>query len=286
MKYRKEISGLHLFDRNTGYHILFDEIKYDKSQINIAPRTVSLAITNKCNLSCSYCYNVKNNDELEIEYLKKLVKKLDELGCLELTIGGGEPFVHPKLVEFCEWTWLNTKLGINITTNGLLLDEIKVRELKCNISSIRISLNEIKELTTLKNIEYAKDYISLGLNTIFFPNKEEDLISVLDYAVEKKINNILIIPIHKAGKFLLKKEDWIKLDNIIKEYKNKIEIFMTSDSEKFLETKLLKTEEIGEDLFLNISARKELKKNSFDKQGILIDNINSLEKILLKQKGE
>lgn len=284
MKSRKEKSGLHLFDRQTGVHILFDEIKYNEETLDLAPRTVSLALTNKCNLSCEYCYNIKTNDEIDINYLKKLVRKLDDLGCLELTIGGGEPLIYSNLLEFCKWTWQNTKLGINITTNGTLLDKEKVEVLKSNTSSIRVSLNSIKNNMVLKNIDYTKNYINLGLNTIFFPDKENDLIEVIEYAIRKNIKNILIIPLHKDGEFLLKENDWSKLEKIIKFYQNKIELFITYDSEKYLKINTLKTEEIGENLFLNISAKKEIKRNSFDKTGVLIDSLDSLEEIFLKIK--
>lgn len=283
LKYRKEEEGLHLFDRKTGLHILLDEIKF--KEIDISPRVVSIAITNRCNLKCEYCYNIETKDELEIEYLKKLVKKLDELNCLEITIGGGEPLLYNEILEFCSWTWENTNLGVNITTNGILLEKEILTQLKENISSIRVSLNSLSHKKILENIEYAQKFVNLGINTIFFPDKEKEFLSVLNYAVDKRIKNILIIPLHKNGKFILQEKDWNILRNVIQDYQKKIEIFITSESEKFLKINCLKTGEIEENFFFNISAKKEVKKNSFEKNGILLNNINDLEKIILELKG-
>lgn len=280
MKYRKEISGLHLFDRETGLHILFDEIKYSEKEIDLAPRTVSLAITNRCNFSCPYCYNEKTEDELDLMFLKEFSRKIDKLGCLEITIGGGEPLVHPELLEFCKWTWENTKLGINITTNGSLLTKKIVDGLKPYISSIRVSLNKVNNEIT-RNIEYANTQLNLGLNCIFFPNAPNDLIEIIEYAIKNKIKNILIIPLHEKGKFLLESKDWKLLKEIIEKYKTLIEIAITSNAEEFLNIICLKTESEFENTFINISAKKEIKQNSFDKTGKLIDDIENLESILI-----
>lgn len=290
MKYRKEKSGLHFFDRKTGVHFLFDEIKFKNNEIDKAPRTVSLAITNDCNYLCPYCYNLKTKDMLEIGYLKSLVLELDKLGCLELTIGGGEPLLHPNILEFCNWTWKNTSLGINITTNGFFLDKILVDNLKACVSSIRVSLNSISDeknnSKVMKNLIYARKNINIGINTIFFPDKKEKLVEVIEYSLQQKIENILIIPIHNSGSFLLTPQDWENLEIIIENYKKKINLYVTSEASKFMKIDFLDTENEFENLFVSISAKKEVKRQSFDETGYKLNNVEDIYKIFKKIEEE
>ena len=90
MKTRIEPQGLHYYCRKSGTHILFDEIETKPSAYSLAPRTVSIAITDECDFTCSYCYvNLKDR------YLKKedvilYCKQLDRLGTFDIAFGGGE----------------------------------------------------------------------------------------------------------------------------------------------------------------------------------------------------
>lgn len=60
VKLRVGPDGLHLFDRRTGLNMLFDEIEAPEEQWSRAPRQVSIALTNACDLACSFCYAPKN----------------------------------------------------------------------------------------------------------------------------------------------------------------------------------------------------------------------------------
>jgi pyruvate formate lyase activating enzyme len=83
-----------------------------------------------CNLRCSYCHN----PELVVEECPKssLIKKEDVLKFLEKRIGkldavvitGGEPLIHPELLNFIKDI---KKLGylVKIDTNGLLPNSLR-----------------------------------------------------------------------------------------------------------------------------------------------------------------
>ncbi len=58
-KQRRSPAGLHLFDRTTGLNILLDEIRVPASLWSRAPRQVSIALTNRCDLTCDHCYAPK-----------------------------------------------------------------------------------------------------------------------------------------------------------------------------------------------------------------------------------
>lgn len=52
LKVRPGPSGLHIFDRETGLNILLDEVRVPLEGWAAAPRQVSVALTNACDLSC------------------------------------------------------------------------------------------------------------------------------------------------------------------------------------------------------------------------------------------
>jgi hypothetical protein len=68
LKYRIGPSGVHLFNRTTGLNILIDEIKLPCDRWSAAPRQISVALTNACELQCPYCYAPKVAATLEFEH--------------------------------------------------------------------------------------------------------------------------------------------------------------------------------------------------------------------------
>jgi len=68
MRVRYEYQGIHIYDRVTGTNILFDEIGILPREIHPGPRVISIALTNKCDSSCYFCYAPKTPETLEPEY--------------------------------------------------------------------------------------------------------------------------------------------------------------------------------------------------------------------------
>ena len=286
MKIRKEISGLHFFDRVTGLHILLDEIKIPNEQVHNSPRTVSIALTNVCDLKCHFCYAPKNKHALNFSYLTELCKELDNLGVLEITFGGGEPTLFPQFKELCNWVWDNTHLGISFTTHGHHLDPIFINEIQNKISSIRFSIDGIeprysiirgKKLSDLiSRIKKIDGKIPFGINCVVSTEQVPELEKVILLAIELNASNILIIPEHSNGVFQITKQEWRMIDELIEKYEKNIEILVTYEASNFLQSQTLDVSSNKEYLFAHISADNKLKQNSYDTEGVLIRNVSNL----------
>lgn len=291
MKLRKEVSGLHYFDRVSGVHILIDEIKVPKEKITHSPRTVSIALTNICDLKCHFCYAPKNKQTHSFEYLKLLCKELDNCGVLEITLGGGEPTLFPEFTELCNWVWDNTSMGISFTTHGHHLDEVFIKKITGKVSSIRFSIDGIeprysvirrKKLSDLiKKIELVSGKIPFGINCVVSKGQSEELEKVIDLAIKLNAVNVLIIPEHTNGIFQTTEFDWNQIDRIINKYQHKIELLVTYDAGHFLKSETLNISIGNEYLFAHVSADNKIKLNSFDNEGILIQNIENLKEYFL-----
>jgi MoaA/NifB/PqqE/SkfB family radical SAM enzyme len=65
-----------------------------------SPLLAQLVVIRRCNLSCGYCNEYDDySPPIPVEELIARVDHLADLGCLVLTLTGGEPFMHPNLDE-------------------------------------------------------------------------------------------------------------------------------------------------------------------------------------------
>lgn len=74
----------------------------------------------RCNYDCSYCpaeIHDNSSPHTDIDVLKNAVDQLSKIKNVRISFTGGEPCVHPKIVELLEYA--KPKVSwINVTTNG------------------------------------------------------------------------------------------------------------------------------------------------------------------------
>lgn len=117
-KRRYSPDGVHFFDRATGLNILLDEIIPPKELWSKAPRQVSVALTNTCDLACPHCYAPKQKAALDFSSLTQWLLELDQNGCIGVGFGGGEPTLYPRLTELLSFATTQTNLAVTMTTHG------------------------------------------------------------------------------------------------------------------------------------------------------------------------
>jgi radical SAM protein with 4Fe4S-binding SPASM domain len=117
-------------------------------QVLSAPLRVHLQITNECQLKCRHCSQESRDplaDELTLEEIKKLLDDLSAIGCFEVNIGGGEPFLREDLLHIIAHA---RKLGINvsISTSGLFVSRVVAKKIaELGIKRLRISFDGATE---------------------------------------------------------------------------------------------------------------------------------------------
>jgi len=94
-----------------------------------------------CNLSCTYCF-VSSGPGIDRHRLMSRAevhsRVLEALGVKEFYFTGGEPFVHPELLEILEDTLAHGPC--TVLTNGTLLTEARIRSLRRLSEGTRYSL--------------------------------------------------------------------------------------------------------------------------------------------------
>jgi AdoMet-dependent heme synthase len=114
-------------------------------EIKHIPIVAFLELTRKCNLDCIHCYNGGSGiQELNFNQVKILLDDLAELGCLDLVLTGGEPFLH-KDFEDILWYARDKHFCITLKTNGTLISKRLASLLrKTLVSEVHISIYSLK----------------------------------------------------------------------------------------------------------------------------------------------
>ncbi|WP_151737573.1 radical SAM/SPASM domain-containing protein [Paenibacillus tengchongensis] len=94
--------------------------------IPLAPRTVMINCTPKCNLRCKHCIvsdkHYKQQDILSLDDMRGFLDDLDAYGVENLVLSGGEPLLWQSIYEIMEDS-LNRSYTVVLYTNGMLINE-------------------------------------------------------------------------------------------------------------------------------------------------------------------
>ncbi len=110
------------------------------------PRSVEIAVTNRCNLRCAYCSHFSSPGEtgrdLSTDQWLTFFEELGRLGVLSVTLMGGEPFLRTDLPELIEGIVRN-RMRFGILTNGTLVTEDSAAFLKSTgrCDSVQVSID-------------------------------------------------------------------------------------------------------------------------------------------------
>jgi MoaA/NifB/PqqE/SkfB family radical SAM enzyme len=177
----------------SGYNIL----ESAKRLVDRKPLQCSLYVTDQCNLDCAYCTEYDNSrPHPSIDDLKKWVRKIRELGTMRIALVGGEPLVHPDIVELVRYC---RELGFatSLTTNGFLLTRKLVAQLEdAGLQVMQISVDRMTPSaitkksfkTILPKLDYFRDSkISLHITGVICADTLPEAQAVLETGLSRGI---------------------------------------------------------------------------------------------------
>ena len=147
-------------------------------------KIISLELTNQCSKGCWFCYNKSNvhgKSNWKIPEIVNFVDDCQQNGVESFSFGGGEPLEFVGIFDLLPQ--ISEKLFLSMTSNGLLLDNAKIKALaKTKINKVHISLHfpeRKKEVErVVRQVKELEDHgIRSGIN--FLVTK-----SNLSYAIE------------------------------------------------------------------------------------------------------
>ncbi|MCY4615173.1 MAG: radical SAM protein [Chloroflexi bacterium] len=204
MKVRRDSNGVHVFDRRSGLNILLDEIDIPPHERAWAPRFVSIALTNACDLHCRFCYAPKHVARLDVDAVVAWAIELDEGGCLGLGLGGGEPTLHPDFPELCQRVAAETQLSVSFTTHGHRITDQVVEQLGGSVHFVRVSMDGVGATyerirgrsfaAFLHKLTLVRSIAPFGINFVVNTGTVGELDDAAALAVEHGAFEMLLLP--------------------------------------------------------------------------------------------
>jgi len=156
-----------LFNRSNGNKIRFTFDEIDEHGIHYKnyndikstfPELVDIKITEYCDKECKFCYqdSSKKGKHCSIYSVEELAYQLATMEVLEVALGGGDPLLHPKILDII-YIFKKYKICVNLTTRNfdyfLNKNNIeKINELFDNCSSIAFSVLNVKDCQKVERI--------------------------------------------------------------------------------------------------------------------------------------
>ena len=175
----------------TNLPLLFDNHGREMSYLR-------LAVTDRCNLRCTYCMPAEGiaylpeKKLLSWEEMLRIVHVLNQLGIRKVRITGGEPFVRPGLMDFLQELAKIENLEICLTTNGVLLENHLDSLLNLGIKNVNLSLDSLDSVRFFK-ITRRNDFDQVYRNLMRMI--EANFIVKLNAVVMHGMNEMDILPL-------------------------------------------------------------------------------------------
>src|SRR3954467_11851534 len=175
----------------------FNLLESAKRLYDRKPLQCSIYLTDRCNLDCSYCTEYDNSrPHPKLEDLKIWIRKIRELGTMRIALVGGEPLLHPDVVEIVRYC---RELGFatSLTTNGFLLTRKLLGKLEeAGLQVMQISVDRMTPSpvtkksfkTILPKLDYFKESkISLHITGVICQDTLPESRAVLETGLARGI---------------------------------------------------------------------------------------------------
>jgi pyruvate-formate lyase-activating enzyme len=263
----------------TGLNILLDEVAVPASRHALAPRQVSIALTNRCDLACSHCFAPKSRDELRFDATARWLGELDEHGTLGVGFGGGEPTLHPAFVKLCQYAAHDTRLSVSFTTHGHHVDNELAERLRGSVHFVRVSMDGvgatyesirrrsfaelIKRLTNVRSIS------RFGVNVVINDHTLPDLDDVARISADAGACELLLLPQIPVRSVLAASVDTVRgLRRWVDGYHGPLKLCINESSAEGFPTCDPLLQERGLHAYAHIDAMGVLKPSSYSDTGV------------------
>jgi cyclic pyranopterin phosphate synthase len=161
------------------------------------PRTVRISLTDRCDLACLYCRPSRSDGyfekRLDDASWRAMARALVASGVRRVRITGGEPLLHPRVVEMVEHLASLELEDLALTTNATRLAELAAPLRRAGLRRLTVSLDSLVperfwRITRGGRLEQVLDgvraamacgYEELKINTVVLRGENDDELPAL-----------------------------------------------------------------------------------------------------------
>lgn len=298
-KLRGGPAGLHLFNRTTGLNVLVDEVSVPASLYSRAPRQISIALTNRCDLACAHCYAPKSRDELRFEIVAQWLAELDSHGTFGVGFGGGEPTLYPEFQSLCWHVARNTGLSVSFTTHGHHVDKTLAEGLQGSVNFIRVSMDGVGATYEyirrrpfpdfLARLKHIRSISRFGINFVVNERTLPDLNEAVTIAADAGASELLLLPqVPVFGSPAPPLDILERLRQWVDSYSGPLKLCINEMSAESFQTCDPLAKEGGLYAYAHIDAAGVLKSSSYEKAGVQIGDgsvLRAIDKLSRRSAG-
>ncbi len=162
------------------------------------PWAAHLYVTDRCNLDCHYCNEYDNSQpHPSTADLKRWIQKIKDLGVVRLGFQGGEPLMHPDIIELVRFARNVGLVPLTMATNGFLLTKDMLHGLEdAGLDSINISVDRMTPIrstrkslkTVLHKLEWFRDSkVRVNVSGVLFQDTVDEMAAVLSECMDRGV---------------------------------------------------------------------------------------------------
>lgn len=179
------------------YRSLWRDLKFNLSWISnraLTSEVLTIAVTKKCNLSCTYCWDTGVREklpEMSLEEIKKIMVSARKMGVETFNPFGGEPFIRKDMFEILKYGF-DLGFKVTLTTNGTLIPDEKIRELVSLVprSSRFTAMISLDGATSTEN-DYIRDAGSFAKTVFVIHSLNEEVLRQKHGGIGIILNNVV-----------------------------------------------------------------------------------------------
>lgn len=296
VKVRRTRVGVHFFDVATGINVLLDEVSVDPQEWDQAPRQVSIALTNTCDLACPYCYAPKLKARLDATRVVGWLKELDGNGCLGVGFGGGEPTLFPGFAGLCSAVTSQTGLAVTFTTHGHWLTAGLCAALRGSVQFIRVSMDGVGATyerlrgrpfaTLVDRLANVRQVTPFGINFVVNAETIDDLDDAVELAVEAGASEFLLLPeqptVQRTG---IDEATATRLREWVRDNSPALRLTVSAAGADGLPVCVPLAGELPSEAYAHVDAQGVLKWSSYDLEGVAVDDDGLMAALHVLRKG-
>lgn len=160
---------------------------------------IRIAVTDKCNLRCTYCMPEEGVDFQEKSHILsadevlRVIGVLARMGIKKVRFTGGEPTIRKDIVKMISGAASTPGIkSVHITTNGLLLHRYAEQLRDAGLTGLNVSLDTLDadkfvRITRRKGLEKTLENIQLALK-VGFPSVKVNMVAMRGFNEDELID--------------------------------------------------------------------------------------------------